>query len=267
MQSSYLWKHLSLIRVYSRLSIKKTLEYKFNVVTNTFAYIVLIFVWIYFWDLLFGKMDAIGEWRYPMLVLMLSFTFICDAIWQINYYTTAFFLEIVRGNFDLHLVRPVHPLFNMLMREFRFFPLIPAFFGFGLAIHTLITYFSFEIFNFIIALVICVIAASILGIIYSITSTLSFWFGNQTGIKKLFRSFLLVKRYPIDIFTISVQWVFTFLFPVYFFGTAQVLLLLESNIWISLKYLSWALIVFFAWIGLFTIIWRKGLTRYESNGG
>ncbi len=260
-------KHSRLIRTYCVLSLKKLTEYKFNIVTNTFAYLVLIAAWYYFWNFLINSIREIGQWNLPMLLLLMGFLYISMAVWQMIYYTIAFNEQIMNGSIDLYLVRPIHPLFGMVMGKIQFFSFIPAVLGTGLVVYVITTYFSVSILNFLIALLMCIIAAGMLGILYSIINTLSFWFGRIATLRQFFRSFQIVQQYPLDIFSMAVQGFFTFFVPLYFFGTAEVNAILSANVFDALKYLFLEISVFAFWLVVFHVVWARGLRRYESYGG
>lgn len=259
-------KHFKLIKAYARLSFKKMIEYKFIVVTNTLGYLFVMVAWIFFWNLLFGNIKEIGEWKYPMLLLLVGFLYLSDALWQIFWYTISFSSDIMKGNLDVYLVRPIHPLYGLVMREMQLFSLIPAGFGLVLILYASFKYYSVTVINLAIALFMCVIAAAMLGVLYSTIMSLSFWLGKISAVRTVFRSFHIIQKYPLDIFSIAVRNFFTFVVPLYFFGTAQVVAILGSK-QVALQYLMLEIAIFLFWLCVWQFTWTRGVRRYESYGG
>lgn len=266
MPAPFLIKHIRLVRSYVRISFKKSTEYKFNVFTNALGYFSVMVAWIFFWDFLFGNIKELGEWKYPMLLLMIGFLYLSDALWQIFWYTISFSSDIVKGNLDLYLVRPIHPLYALVMKELQLFSLIPAMFGIVLIVYTLTKYYAIAVVNFSIALLMCAVAAALLGVFYSIIMSLAFWLGKISAIRTVFRSFQIMQRYPLDIFSMAVRGFFTFVVPLYFFGTAQVLAVLGSKS-TAAGYLMLEVVVFVFWLFVWHMTWSRGVRRYESYGG
>ncbi|MBS3147392.1 ABC-2 family transporter protein [Candidatus Woesearchaeota archaeon] len=263
---SKLRKHLELIIPYSRLSFKKLTEYKFNIITNTLGYLALIITWILFWNFIFGSMPEVAEWKYPMLLMLVGFVYLSDALWQMLWYTVAFYHDISKGNLDLYLVRPIAPLYALVMKEFQFFSILPGLGGIGIIVYTLLNYYSLNIFRLTLALILCLVGVVLVHLLYMSVNSLSFWFGKTTAFRTIFRSFFLLRNYPLDIFSIWVRAGLTFILPFYFTGTAQVKLLLSSNTWEIATILFYALIALAIWLSIFLIIWNRGLKRYESSG-
>ena len=260
-------KHIRMLRAYSNISFKKMSEYKFNLVTNLISVVVVALSWVFFWNLLLGELHEIAHWKFPMLMLLVGFVYLSESMWQILYYSIMFWKDIINGRIDLHLVRPVHPLFAMIMSHMELLAIFPAMFGFGFILFTLFTHFSFVIVNFTIALLISIFAVIVLWLLYLVLGTTCFWFGRINGLRAIFKSFMLIDNYPIDIFSVFVRSFFVFFLPFFFLGTAPVLTLTQWTVVEALKYLSIIVGIAIIWFFIFLFVWKKGVKRYESFGG
>lgn len=265
--SSFLRKHFSLIKPYSVLSLKKLGEYKFNMITNTMSQLFFMGMWIIFWNVLLANIGTIGEWTTPMAVMLTGFIMISDSLWQVVWASIKLYREIPTGVLDLYLVRPVQPIFAFILKEMQFFSLIPATIGLVLIIGTLATSFEVNVVKLLFALIIVLCGVATVTIAYMIIGCFSFWLGRSDAVRTFYRSILFTKTYPTTIFPYPVGLFLTFYIPISLFGTLPVLVLTRYNVAIGLQTVLIALGVVGAWFLLLMILWKKGLERYESQGG
>lgn len=260
-------KHIKLLKPYARMSFKMMSEYKFAFITNTLQFILFLIIWIVFWKILVLKMGVIGEWNEAMLTMLVGFTFINEALFQITWASQIIPEDIVQGNMDLYLVKPVNPIFAIIMKRLQLFSLGPAIIGISLVLITLINNYESNIIKILISTLVIIFNVIILQLIFLTLGYLSFWFGRTSAFRAIFRSFKQVDRHPTTIFPNNIIIFFTFIIPKIFLGTFPVLILIKFSIKDSLFVLLQIILLTIVWLGINIIVWRKGLKRYESHGG
>lgn len=265
--SSFLRKHVSLIKPYSVLSIKKLSEYKFNMVTNTISQLFFLGMWVIFWNVLLANIGMIGEWTKPMAIMLTGFVMLSDSIWQVVWASIKLYREIPTGVLDLYLVRPVQPIFAFILKEMQFFSLIPAAIGLVLIIGTLVASYELNVLKLLFALVIVLCGVVTVTIAYMIIGCFSFWLGRSDAVRTFYRSILFTKTYPTTIFPYPIGLFLTFYIPISLFGTLPVLVLTKYDIPLGFRAVLVALTVVVIWSVLLSVFWKKGLERYESQGG
>lgn len=264
---NYLGKHIKLMGVYLVLGLKKSHEYKTQFFLNIVTHSVLMIVWFLFWDLLFSQVNTIAHWTLPMLILMVGFFELSDAIWQAGYFTMGVSDQLLEGKLDRWLSRPINPLFGLLMQHFDADFIPPFIIATTIITYTTITYFSFHLLKFGIALLICIIAVQILHTVTVTIGCLGFWFGKTRSLVSLYRGFLVAKSYPMDLLGRFWRGIVTFFFPGIFFATYPALAIGLWTVKQGLFALGLELAVFLITLIILYITWSEGVKRYESMGG
>jgi len=263
----YFRKHVFLLRRYTIRSFRNFSENKAVFYANMIQYLVLGAVWILFWNLLIGKIDAIAHWRFPMLIMLTGFVFFNQGIYDIFWQTFRLDTIITRGDIETHLVRPVNTLYAIIIGGMNVADLLPAMIGLGIIVYSVVAYFEVMTVKFLLGLLVGIIGVGIIQTIMCIVGTLGFWFGNVGSIRMIMRSFKMAERYPMDLYSLSVRTFFTFVMPFIFIGTFPVLILTQYSVQEGLKIVGLSALVLAAWLVILMIVWSKGVRRYESVGG
>lgn len=224
----------------------------------------ITFVWV-----VFLHVPEINGWSFWEVVF---FTGLFEAAQGLFYFLFAWTLwfptqYLIRGQFDIVLLLPVHSLMGVFLREF------------GNAV--------MEVLSPVLGLVIAFIAASKLDLVIDATSILkllatiasgtillggvaisltaiSFWTGGRTSWSSAINSVSEVGRYPLTIYSRWIRAVLTFVVPlgfVSFYGGAWILRAGEYLVPGALS-LPISIIVF----AISVILWNAGQKRYESTG-
>ena len=202
-----------------------------------------------------------------MLILVVAFFNLNDSIWQFTFYTMGVSYDIMHGEVDKYLTRPINPLFGLVMEHFEMMALLPMLIALGLIIYVTINYFSLDILRFMIAFLVNFVCAMIFNIAYSTLGALSFWFGRTRSLVSIYRSFFTAKSFPIDILNRFMRGFFTFIFPAIFIGTYPVLILTKLSMTDSVLILLLSIVILSVFSIILWIVWTKGVKRYESFGG
>ena len=263
----YVRKHAFMLKRYLAISLVNFSEYKIVFYANMIQYIVLGAVWIIFWNLLLGKIEAIAHWKLPMLIMLTGFVYFNQAINDLFWQTFRLDSVITKGEIEKYLVRPVDTLYAITIGKINIADLLPAMIGLGIIVFALVKYYEFMMVKFFLGLLAGVIGVAIIQTIMCIIGTFGFWIGRVASIRMVMRSFKMTERYPMDLYSLSMRAFFTFVMPFIFIGTFPVLMLTQYSIGQGLTILLIELLVFIFWFGVLMILWKRGVQRYESVGG
>jgi len=168
---------------------------------------------------------------------------------------------VTHGTFDTILLRPVHPIWQLIFSRFELAPIFQV----GIYAGVLIYFFlqssirpSFGgvlIFALLCLCGLLIEVAVMLGLV-----TLSFWFANIENLKYFYYSFTEMARYPTVVFK-SVQVLFFTVLPAAYWGNVQALFLIgRGSVFMVIGTFGACLIFCFASWKFFT--W--GARRYSS---
>jgi ABC-2 type transport system permease protein len=95
-------------------------------------------------------------------------------------------------------------------------------------------------------------------------SSWSFWFVRSRALINLFQEVRRFSEYPLSIFPMPLQWLFTLVVPIAFAGFYPSERLLEVT---ALSRLAWlALPLGLATYAVGALVWHAGLARYQGTG-
>ena len=261
-------KHVWLGPEYVRLAVKRETEYKFSFYTFVFHQIMTVVIWLIFWKVLLGKIGDFGQWGFPDMVLLTGFVTINMGIWLTFSAIWRLPREILRGEFNTYLIKPVHPFLHFLFRRLnlRSWPRIAI--GVGTLIYGLTSYdFEYEPARIVLAGVTSLLSFLTSFLPFAMVCLSAFWIGRAEFLRDLFVELFVFQNYPLTEFPSAFIFMFTFVFPIIFSATAPVLVLTRLSLGASWGIVGLLVALITAQILLFRVIWKRGLRRYESFGG
>lgn len=260
-------KYLKLYPYYVSRSIKARLAYRFDAFIGIVGFLLenaIMFTTLY---LTISSIPALNGWNINMMGFLYGFYLIpkaldhifSDQIWQLSNG------GITRGILDKYLIRPLNPLFQLVAEMIQlegFGELILGIIFLSVFSPKLAINWSFS--NILALLVSGFFAMWFFFAIKLIFGSMSFWTKRSLEVMTMVYDFSNFAKYPIDIFSKSIQFVMTFILPfsVVIFMPVKALLF-DDNVWLITLYVAIASISMFA-ISYF--IWSKGLKKYESAG-
>jgi len=257
---------VGLVLAYLRAHGRRILEYRAHFVLDVLAIlsrhaINLLTLWV-----LFSHTRVLGDWQPYEVLYLYGFVSLVVAFWHLLFANTLRVEFLVRdAGFDRYLVRPLPPLFQLLFHYFDDDALgdfIPAVACLAVASWQLGVEYTWQS-SVLFALGVAGGVLIHFGI-HLLLSAWSFWFVKSRALLNLFSEVRRFSEYPLDIFPVSLQWVFTLLVPIAFSGYYPAERLLSAT---TLSALAWltlpvGLVVF----GTGFIVWHVGLARYQSTG-
>ncbi len=255
-----------LIRSFLFASAQRDLAYRANFAISLLNSLLslgtsVIGLWV-----LFDQIENLQGWDFPQTLALLGVFFIVSAL-------NGLFIgpgmerlaglgqEIMTGNFDFTLLRPVNPQFLVTFREWRLFSFIDLALGIGVVVAAAVKMNQplpwLQLLGFLAALLAAVV------VIYSLLlafTTLVFW-SPGLMVTWVFDALFQMARYPVGIYPRELRFLLTWIVPVGIITTipAQALtgqtapLTILTSLGVSLVLLVGASL-FFQW----------GLRRYAS---
>jgi ABC-2 type transport system permease protein len=255
-----------LIGAFVRANLRKVLEYRTNFAIGVAAIMTrhvigLLTLWV-----IFAHTRALGRWEPYQVLYLYGYMSLIVAIWHATLANTLRVEVLVRdAGFDLFLVRPLPPLFQLMFYYFDDDALgdfIPAIACLAVASARLdVRYTPATMLVFALGL-----AGGVLihfGI-HLLLSAWSFWYVKSRALLNLFSELRRFGDYPLDIFPVTIQWLLTVVVPIAFAGffPAAEVLSPESFVWIA--WLSLPVGVLAVAVG--GVVWHRGLATYQSAG-
>lgn len=243
----------------SRLSLESVFENRLGVILFTLGKIIRFTFFIFFLFIIHRQVAVVSGYTLPQMISFFLIFNILDLFGQLFFRGIYFFREqIISGEFDFKLIKPISPLFQSLTRhtDILDLPLLLIALGYLLTQIGTISFiqmlaFALTLANGLIIITAIHIAVAALGIITTeIDHTIM-----------IYRDISQMARVPIDLYTDSVRSVLTFVIPVAIaytlpakslMGLASGLLIVQSVV-IALLSLVASL-----WL------WNFALTKYSS---
>ncbi|HMB67712.1 MAG TPA: ABC-2 family transporter protein [bacterium] len=260
-------RHASILLAYFLQFVKARLIYRADFVVDSLSVFGALAVHLAFLSVLYGRIRSLAGWSIDELILIHGFSMIPLGLFNLISYNLWMFSErhLVEGRFDRVLLRPIHPVFQVLFETFNVAALNEIVIGgilLGVAAGRL--GIPFELLDVVLLPVLAVSAATIyLGIFLTLTA-LSFWFEDRLGIGAPVYNMIRFARYPVTIYHPAVRallsWIVPFSFAAFYPATA----FLRSD---EFRLFVWLTpVVAAVSLALALFVFARGMRRYASTG-
>lgn len=247
--------------------IKAIMHSRTDFFIGFFAFFLIQFGGIAFLALVFRQIPSLLGWSFYELLFIYGFANIprgidhmfTDYLWILSGDV------IVHGEFDRYLLRPIHPLFQIVAQRFQPDGIGEVIIGILLVIYASSQAdISFTFGKIMLMLIMILLATLIYTSIKLFLASLAFWIKRSQSILFMFYSISDFAKYPITIYHKFIRTLITYIVPFaltayipasYFLGASSLLESLGLTALISLIAMT---------IALFTF--NCGMKRYESAG-
>lgn len=259
-------RHIKLYLQYIKQSFKTTLEYRGDFIIGITAWTLsqianLLFIWV-----LFENVKSINGWTlyeitliYGLLSLSASINYIFFGnLWILG----SKFIRL--GEFDLFLLKPLSPLFQLVSSKFDFEEFGNVIFEIvliSISINKL--NISIGLNGILMIILFAVSGGAIYAAIHLIVTTTSFWIIRSNEIVWAVNSMGQFAQYPITIYNKFIRIVITWIIP-YAFASFY-----PANYFLHKRYENLSLLSPIIAVVLWIIalrVWNFGLRHYESTG-
>ena len=260
-------RYLSILRGYFFQYLKARLAYQgdfFIALFTSFCATLASFSFVY---ILFHRVSSLQGWKFEELVFIYGFSITCLGFFNILSLNLYEFGEryIIEGRFDQVLLRPLHSLFQVLFEAFRIESLQEVVTG-----CCLVAYAAHRLrlnpgIGEILLFPLMVISGVIIYLsIFTILTSVSFWFEDRIGIIPPIYNMIPFGRYPTSIYNAFLQFMLSWIVPFAFASFYPTTLFLGR-----FEYLAFFLLVPFMAVlfgGLAIFSWNLGVRNYQSVG-
>lgn len=254
--------YMSLVKQYYKINIKSIAVYEkdfyFGIVAMMIEYLAS-FVVIFF---LYDSITDINGFTLYQLLLLQGINLVGFSLWSCFFVNTISLSYYIRmGELDRFLLRPVSPMFQIMMSGFdedAWGELVVGLIIFFVAYYNLQLKLYLLIFIPIIFISSCLIYAGI-SILFS---TISFFAIGQSDFANVVMDVKEFAKYPMSIYNKSLKIIFTTVVPIGFVAYYPSMIFFENKIFV-------VFITFFVSIVFYILsncIWYAGLKRYGSTG-
>lgn len=260
-------RYLKLYNKFLKQYIKTLMEYRADFLLGLIGFVLVQGVGIVFISLVFNSIPTLKGWSFYEILFIYGFAQIprgidhvfTDQLWIFSWKT------IVQGEFDRYLVRPLNPLFQVIVERFQ-----PD--GFGeIIVGTMILITAWSKLGLeitigrMIALIFVILCASVIytAIKLAVTS-IAFWVKFAQSYLYMAYQLSTFVKYPITIYPAWIRGILTFIIPFAFTGYFPAAYILGKGSFLLGVVLTF--VVSFISIFIAYRIWLIGIKRYESSG-
>ena len=239
--------------------MKTFLEYKYNTVVLSISMFFNDLFWIFFYWILFNQAGSINSWVFADSIMLFGVTTFSYGLSVLFFYNWNYIHSIVlTGKLDYFLLKPIDPLFHVLINRSTFTAFGELLMGFACFLFV----YGLSISHFLLFVFFSITATLLYTATQVLVSCLVFYVGRSSEIVNSFQmGFLTFTMYPTHIYSGITKIILYTVFPAFFISTLPVELLRDFNI-------VWCLgIVLFTlfYCSAVYFIFNKGLKNYESG--
>jgi len=217
--------------------------------------------------ILFTRIPRLQGWRFEEILFIYGFSLIPMGLFNIislNLYEFGD-VYIVEGKLDRVLLRPVHPLFQVLFENFRLESLQEIVVGCGAVAYCAAKLkIPWTMANVLLFPVMVVCGAIVYSCIFVMIASVSFWFEDRIGLSPPVYNMIAFGRYPITIYNVFIQFVLNWIIPFAFASFYPTIRFLGRTEFTKEFYLVPVVACTLACLALF--VWNRGVLHYKSTG-
>ncbi len=258
-----LTQYMEIYRVQFKNNFIREAVYRTNFLTAVMVDVIWMGVEISLFSVLYANVTTLGGWTREQVYFFLGIFFASDALFTVFFQRNFWsFSDLVnKGELDILLTKPVHPLFLALSRSIN----ITA--GFNIILGLTISYRYSILAGFpgglhwflvIFWLLFGLISALLIRFTFSVWV---FWTDRSWAISRLYYQFFAFATKPDTIYPKAIRYLILTALPFAFIGSVPTRALLHG---LTIQEYVGGFFVLFAFFLLNSFLWSRGLARYQS---
>jgi ABC-2 type transport system permease protein len=260
-------RYASILSEYFFQYLKARLAYQGDFLIAVFTSFCASLAGFSFIYILFNRVNALKGWRFEELVFIFGFSLCCLGFFNVLSLNLYEFGEryIIEGRFDQVLLRPLHSLFQVLFETFRLESFQEVITGIIVMIYaSRLLQLSWPWWALLIFPVLLFSGVVIYLSVFTILTSMSFWFEDRIGITPPVYNMIPFGRYPTSIYNVFLQFVLSWVIPFAFASFYPTTLLLGRHEYTYYFVMTPCVAVVFGSLAL--LIWNYGVKNYQSVG-
>lgn len=259
------YRYPKLYLKYMNLNIKSIMVYDWDFILGIIAMILKCATNFCMLLFLFELTDTIAGWSFDRMLFLYGMSTVSFALWHCFFINTITIPTYIQsGEFDRFMLKPIDPLFQIILEGFDEDGWGELLFG---MVVLAISVIKMETIRWSIILIPifgvcgCLIVAS-LSILFS---AVAFWTTGNIDLTDNVMDFKEFARYPIIIYSKAIAFVLSFVIPIGFTAYYPGVLFFETDEKVSIMpFLTIPISIVFFLISWF--IWHKSMSKYSSSG-
>lgn len=250
-------------------NIKEFFIDKENFILYFFTILFYQFLFIVFIYAIFRYVPNIRGWSFFEILFIFGFFNIVSGIFYLIFAWTLWFPTkyLLTGKFDVLLLLPINSFLGVLLEELgrSVSEIITVFLGIIYVIFAVLNLdINFTLTSLFYFLMNILSGVLILGGIFTIFTSLSFFFKSKTPVVTPLIYFMEFAQYPINIFNKGLRIFLTYIFPIAFAGFFPAASIIRPCEYKIFQYLTFLVSIFVFFISI--ILWNLSIKKYESAG-
>jgi ABC-2 type transport system permease protein len=256
-------QYLEIYRVQIKNNFIREAVYRTNFLTAVTVDIIWIAVEVSLFTVLYSNVSTLAGWSKEQVYFFLGIFFSSDALFTVFFQRNFWnFSDLInRGDLDILLTKPVHPLFLALSQSINLTALFNIVLGLGITIrYATPAGFQGGARWFLVGgwLIIGLITALLVRFTFSISV---FWTERSWAISRLYYQFFSFATKPDTIYPKAIRYLILTALPFAFIGSVPARALLYG---LELQEYIRMILVLISFYLLNTFLWKKALKRYQS---
>lgn len=261
---------LSMCWHYGLQKQKVEMSYRADFLVQLLLSFVHIAVQLFFISALFFQVKDIRGWDLPELVLMYGVARVCYGWFSVSFFHMCVGFSdfyIIEGNLDRPLLRPISPLFQVVLENLNFRDFSQVLTGTAIALWAFANVkpaIPISLGNVLALQAFGLMGAVVFAGVFLTTASISFWIKDRVGFSSPLFSISEASRYPLTIYAPWVQYFFSLVIPFGFCAFYPAVYFIEPGNW-----QGWLLagpLIAAACFAFGTFVFYRGLRVYESTG-
>ncbi len=256
-------KYAEIYRVQLKNNFVREAVYRTNFLTSVLVDLIWLGVEMSLFSVIYANVPSLAGWTRPQVYFFMGIFFASDALFttffQRNFWT---FSDLVnKGELDILLTKPVHPLFLALSRYINLTASFNIVLGLGIA-YKFAQAAGFpggwHWLRLIAWLNVGMVSALLLRFAFSIWI---FWTERSWALSRLYYQFFAFATKPDTLYPKAIRYLILTALPFAFIGSVPARALLHGIETWEYGLIAGVLTFFFVFN---TVLWRRGLQRYQS---
>ena len=257
-------RYIKLWTAFFRNSLSRDMEFKMNFIGNLFIDTIFYGSLFFFFSIIFSYVDSLGDFTKDAVIIFLIITYLTDTVFLFFFGSNTFQVNrmVVRGDLDILLLKPVNSLFFISFRYVSTYAIISSLILMGILLRATYLYPShIGIFNYFMFFISFTMGILILYCVEFMIACLVFWYKNFSVGGWLASELIKYSRRPDSIYSGVFRKALFTVFPMALVSSlpARMLLFDPSITLLFLQLCITSIAIFLA-----TVVWKRGLLRYDS---
>jgi len=253
-----------LVKRYIILSFKNQIEFKFDFYMSILAIFMEAMYVFVFWISIVNVGIAFDNWTTEHIFLLASFNILSAGISKMFFGFRDFEFKVARGEFDIHMIRPINPVAIALLEKLNITNIIgKVLIGSSMLITSSIM-FNLEIGTVLMAVLILINATIVIELLYGVVTHACFFIGKIYYFRELLFSIRTATNYPLDIYPKGLFKFFTSVIPLAMISTIPTKI--STGLFSGGKYFLISLLLVVIVFLFYKIVSKIAINSYKSSG-